>query len=56
MPATREYLQGLYDDALCYLCDINSQVELRLKVSQNTVLYDREEVERWLAARTTTQH
>jgi hypothetical protein len=29
MPATREYLQGLYDDALCYLCDINSQVELR---------------------------
>jgi hypothetical protein len=31
MPATREYLQGLYDDALCYLCDINSQVELRQK-------------------------
>ena len=27
-----------------------------VKVSHRTVLYDREEVERWLATRTTTRH
>src|SRR4051794_28740908 len=29
MPATREYLQRLCNNASRYLCDINSQVELR---------------------------
>jgi hypothetical protein len=33
MPATREYLHRLYDNALRYLCDINSQVELRQRKS-----------------------